>query len=181
MIFEASNGQEFCQKLSKEMQPDMILLDLSMPVMDGVETAAWIRDNCPEIKIIVISMHQDEGKVLELVRNGIKGYLLKDAEPDEFKKALDAVAKDDIYFPPFVTRHLIGSFSKGQAKAMLSDRELQFMKLAASELTYKEIADLMAVNARTVDSYREQLFAKLNIKNRVGLVLYGIKNKLIEI
>lgn len=181
VLFEAANGQELTRKISPKFKPHILLLDINMPQMDGIATAQWLRSNYPEIHIVVLSMFEDAEKVLAMVRLGVKGYLLKDAEPHEFEQALNNVSQNEVYFPAFVTRHLISSFNKPVDNIKLNQREIEFLKLSGTELTYKEIADQMCVSVRTVDGYRDQLFDKLQIKSRVGLVLYAIKNKLIEV
>ncbi|PJJ83159.1 response regulator transcription factor [Mucilaginibacter auburnensis] len=181
IMFEAANGHELMRKISSKLKPDIILLDINMPQMDGISTAQWLRSNYPDVNIIVLSMFEDADKVLTMVKLGVKGYLLKDAEPHEFEQALSNVAQNEVYFPAFVTRHLISNFNKPVDTIKLNGREIEFLKLTGTELTYKEIADQMCVSVRTVDGYRDQLFDKLQIKSRVGLVLYAIKNKLIEV
>lgn len=181
ILFEAGNGEELTRKLSPKLKPQIILLDINMPVMDGMDTARWLRANYPDIYIIILSMFGDAEKVLQMVKMGVKGYLLKDAEPHEFEQALLKVSQDEVYYPEFVTRHIINSFNRQPELIKLNSRELEFLKLAATELTYKEIADTMCISARTIDGYRDQLFEKLQIKSRVGLVLYAIKNKLITL
>jgi DNA-binding NarL/FixJ family response regulator len=181
IIFEAANGEELTRKLSPQLKPDVILLDINMPVMNGIETARWLKANHPDICVIVLSMFEDADKVLAMVKLGVKGYLLKDAEPHEFEHALRKVAEGEIYYPEFVTRHLVNSYNRSADEIKLNSRELEFLKLAGTELTYKEIADHMCISARTVDGYRDQLFEKLQIKSRVGLVLYAVKNNLIEL
>ncbi len=181
VMYEASNGVELSNKLTPKTRPDIILLDINMPQMNGMDTAKWLKDNHPDVKVIVLSMFEDADKVLAMLKLGVKGYLLKDSEPAEFAQALNRVANNEVYYPPFVTRHLVHSFNNEPDKIKLNQRELEFLRLAGSELTYKEIADQMCVSARTVDGYRDQLFDKLQIKSRVGLVLYAIKNKLIEV
>ena len=181
VLFEASNGKDLTLKISKKLHPDIILLDINMPVMDGLETARWLQEHYPEINIIVLSMFDDADKVLSLISVGVKGYILKDAEAEEFKNALELVAGSGVYFPPFVTNHLVKSLNRESGKILLNNREIEFLKLACTELTYKEIADQMFISVRTVDGYRDQLFEKLNVKNRVGLVLYAIKNKIVEV
>ena len=181
ILFEAGNGEELSRKISPKFKPDIILLDINMPVMDGIATAQWLRINYPEIFIIVLSMFEDAGKVLTMVKMGVKGYLLKDAEPHEFEQALQKVSQGELYYPDFVTRHLLQNFNRNSEQVKLNNRELEFLKLAGTELTYKEIADQMCVSARTVDGYRDQLFEKLQIKSRVGLVLYAIKNNLLQL
>ncbi len=181
ILFEAGDGEELMQKLTPKLQPDIILLDINMPKKNGIETAQWLRDTYPDIKIIVLSMFEDAEKVLQMVKIGVKGYLLKDAEPHEFEQALQKVGEGDVYYPDFVTRHLVQNFNHTPDKIKLNAREIEFLKLAGTELTYKEIADQMCISVRTVDGYRDQLFDKLQIKSRVGLVLYAIKNKLIDL
>ena len=179
--FEAGDGEELTRKLTPKLKPDILLLDINMPKKNGIETAQWVRDNYPDVKIIVLSMFEDAEKVLQMVKIGVKGYLLKDAEPAEFEQALHKVSQGEVYYPEFVTRYLVQNFTRQDDKIKLNAREIEFLKLAGSELTYKEIADQMCISARTVDGYRDQLFEKLQIKSRVGLVLYAIKNKLIEL
>lgn len=181
VLFDAGSGEEFCKKVSPKFKPDIVLLDLNMPVLNGQQTAVWIKKNYPDIKIIVLSMFENENTVLSLIKTGIKGYLLKDSQPAEFKKALDTVAAMDVYFPSFVTYYLAGIFSKPKPEITLNVRETEFIKWASTEMTYKEIAKKMFVSMRTVDGYRDHLFVKLNVKNRVGLVLYAIKNKIVEL
>ena len=183
ILLEAGDGQEFIDKISQKFKPDIALLDLNMPVLNGLQTIEWLNKNFPEMNIIVLSMFQDAEKVVNVIRMGVKGYVLKDAHPDEFRKALDTVSASGVYFPDFVTRHLVKNLNSPQNihQVKLNDREKEFLKLASTELTYKEIADKMFLSARTVDGYRDHLFEKLNIRNRVGLVLYAIKNKIVEI
>jgi DNA-binding NarL/FixJ family response regulator len=181
ILFEAGDGEELSHKLTPKVKPDIVLLDINMPKKDGIATALWLRTTYPDVKIIVLSMFEDAGKVLEMVKIGVKGYLLKDAEPYEFEQALQKVSQGEVYYPEFVTRYLIQNFNKQADQVKLNTREIEFLKLAGTELTYKEIADQMCISARTVDGYRDQLFEKLQIKSRVGLVLYAIKNKLIDL
>ncbi|MDB5005393.1 MAG: Two component transcriptional regulator, LuxR family [Mucilaginibacter sp.] len=181
ILFEAADGDELMQKLTPKLKPHIVLLDINMPKMDGIATARWIRSNYPDVHIIILSMFEDAEKVLAMVKIGVKGYLLKDAEPEEFEQALDKVSNNETYYPTFVTRHLINNFNKQTEAIKLNTRELEFLKLSGTELTYKEIADQMCISVRTVDGYRDQLFEKLQIKSRVGLVLYAIKNNLIEL
>jgi DNA-binding NarL/FixJ family response regulator len=181
IIFEAGDGEEMMRKLNTKIKPNIILLDINMPKMNGISSARWLRDNHPGISIIVLSMFEDAEKVLTMVRMGVKGYLLKDAEPNEFEEALHRVSQDEVYYPEFVTRHLVDSINIDFNIAKLNSREIEFLKLAATELTYKEIADHMCISSRTVDGYRDQLFEKLHLKSRIGLVLYAIKHKLIDL
>lgn len=181
IIFEAGDGEEMTRKITTKLKPQIILLDINMPNMDGIATAKWLQQMHPDIKIIVLSMFEDAEKVLTMIKLGVRGYLLKDSEPHEFEQALERVSDDEVYYPSFVTKHLIHSFNGNKNDIKLNARELEFIKLASTELTYKEIADQMCISARTVDGYRDALFEKLQVKSRVGLVLYALKNKLIEL
>jgi DNA-binding NarL/FixJ family response regulator len=181
ILFEAGDGDELMRKLTPKLKPDILLLDINLPKKNGIVTAEWMRNTYPDVKVIVLSMYEDAEKVLQMVKLGVKGYLLKDAEPAEFENALKKVSDGEVYYPDFVTRHLVQNFNHQAEKIKLNNREVEFLKLAGSELTYKEIADQMCISVRTVDGYRDQLFEKLQIKSRVGLVLYAIKNKLIEL
>jgi DNA-binding NarL/FixJ family response regulator len=183
VLFCCADGFEFTQKISAKFKPDIVLLDQNMPNMDGPETVEWLKEKFSEIKVVILSMNHNEEDVVKMVLNGISGYVLKDAEISEFKMALDIVRDEGFYFPTFVTGYLVASGRRAQQSKTadksesLKPREIEFIKLASSELTYKEIADRMCVSLRTVDGYREHLFKKLDIKNRVGLVLHAVKNK----
>ncbi|WP_162996623.1 response regulator transcription factor [Mucilaginibacter celer] len=181
ILFEAANGQELVNTINRGIIPEIVLLDISMPVMDGIETTQWLRSKYPQVCIIILSMFEDAEKVLLMVKMGVKGYLLKDSEPYEVEEALLKVSQGELYYPEFVTRHLITNFNNKLENIKLNPREIEFLRFTGTELTYKEIAEAMNISVRTVDSYRDQLFEKLQIKSRVGLVLYSIKNKLIEL
>lgn len=186
VLFEADNGQEFTKKILTEGVPSIVLLDINMPVMDGYATAAFIKKNHPETLILALSMYDDEEAIIKMLKNGARGYILKDAHPADLKAAIDAIVTKGFYYSEMVTGRLMRSIidEPGGEKIeedKLTDRELEFLKLAATEMTYKEIADKMHLSPRTIDGYRDDLFAKLNIKSRVGLVLYAIKNGVVTI
>ena len=181
IILEAGDGDEMIRKISPKLKPHIILLDINMPKMDGIAAARWLRHVHPDINIIILSMFEDADKVLTMVRMGVKGYLLKDSEPHEFEEALHKVSENELYYPSFVTRHLVDNIDEVFNITKLNSRELEFLKLASTELTYKQIAEEMCISTRTVDGYRDQLFGKLKSKSRIGLALYAIKNKIIEL
>jgi DNA-binding NarL/FixJ family response regulator len=182
ILFDAGNGQEMIHKLTPKCKPEIILLDLNMPVKNGFETSEWLALNYPEIRVIILSTREDRESVLKLIKSGIRGYLLKDAEFEEFKFALEEVHFGGLYYPKFVTQHLLHNLKnppeEEKHQPRLNDRELAFLKLTATELTYKEIASQLCVSVRTIDGYRDHLFYKLNIKSRTGLAVYAIKNKI---
>ena len=178
VLYHALNGRDLQEKLKTENQlPEVILLDINMPVMDGHETALWLTENHPEIKILALSMDDDEAVILRMLCNGAKGYLLKDIHPDNLKEALHEVMDKGYYHSEKVAAALLHSLNGENNNApVFKDNEITFMKLACSEMTYKEIAYEMHLSPKTIDGYRQELFNKLQIKNRVGLVLYALKN-----
>ena len=186
VLYEANNGQELINRIKLNMIPDIVLLDISMPIMDGYETALWLKNNYPQVKVLALSMDDKEETIVKMLRNGAKGYLLKGCKPFELKRALDAVADKGYYYTEFVTGQLIKSLNpetlqSPQDVLRLNDREMEFIKWACSDLTYAEIADKMCVSPRTVDGYRESVFQKLSIKTRVGMVIEAIRHKLVVI
>jgi two-component system, NarL family, invasion response regulator UvrY len=187
VIFEADNGLEFQQAINKDSVPDLVLLDINMPKMDGFAAAEWLKQTYPLVKILALSMYDNESSVIRMFKAGAKGYILKDCEPHELKAALDSVMEKGYYYSELVTGKLIHSINKMEEEAgtknlaHLNEKELQFLKLACTEMTYKEIADKMNLSPRTIDGYRDVLFEKLNLKTRVGLVMYAIKNGIVNL
>ena len=180
VIIEASNGKEFLSSLENNPHPDIVLMDLNMPVMDGFETAAIMQKKFPEIKILVITMVEDEKTMIRMLRLGIKGYLSKDIEPEELQKALNITSTQGFYYTDQITGQLVKDvFTMDEPKG-INSREQQFLELACSEYTYKEIADQMFLSVKTIDGYRISLFDKLGVKSRVGLVIYALKNNLVR-
>jgi DNA-binding NarL/FixJ family response regulator len=177
-----SNGKEFINSLSKEEQvPDLVLLDVNMPIMDGIETMKWIKENQPSLKVLALSVNDDEETIMKMITNGAKGYLLKDTHPSAFKEALLEVYNKGFYYTETVSGYLINKLGGNDNKVTLKEREVEFIKLACTEKTYKEIADGMCLSPKTIDGYRECLFQKLELKTRIGLVLYAIKNKIVYV
>ncbi|SHM23070.1 response regulator transcription factor [Chitinophaga sp. CF418] len=186
VLFEAANGKELIDRIDPNRLPDIVLLDVNMPDMDGYASAEWLHINYPDIKVLALSTMDAETAIIKMIRHGAKGYILKDAEPAELKQAFDEVFTLGYYYNDLVTRkvmqsihHLVDEKSPLNAIIKLSDREMEFMQLACSEKSYLVIAKEMFVSERTVDGYREALFKKLNVSTRVGLVLYAVKNNLV--
>ena len=183
VLFQADNGKHFIEKLQPGMLPDIILMDINMPVMDGYETSLWLKEHYPRVKILALSMYDNENAIIRMFKAGAKGYILKDCDPEELRAALDALTEKGFYYSEMVTGKLISTINTLDEKdntvksiISLSDKETQFLKLACTELTYKEIADKMIISPRTVDGYRDDLFKKLNVRTRVGLVMFAVKN-----
>ena len=188
VAFEASNGQELIDKMPDAVLPDLVLMDINMPDKDGYETTLWLKQNHPSIKVLALSMYDDEMAIIRMLKNWARGYILKDAEPAELQSAIEAVLNKGFYYSEMVTGRMMYSIThmeEGQTGIKklqaLTDREADFLKLACSEMTYKEIAKKMYLSPRTIDGYRETLFEKLHIKTRTGLAIYAIKNGFVRI
>jgi DNA-binding NarL/FixJ family response regulator len=187
IVFQADNGKQFIQNLKTHPLPNIVLMDINMPVMDGYETAVWLKENHPGIKILALYMYDDENSIIKMFKAGAKGYILKDCDPEELKVALNAIDSKGFYYNEVITGTLIHSIISDdnndsfKSRHELNSKEREFIKLACTELTYKEISEKMFTSPRTVDTYRDNLFAKLHIKTRVGLVMYAIKNGIIHI
>jgi len=179
IVASVANGKELLDKLTAaKVLPDVCLLDINMPEMNGFETAKKIKELWPDIKILAVSVYDSEFNVLGMLRAGAGGYILKDTQPQVLRVAIESLHKNGFYHSELVTGKILHQFMtkpKEQSSVELSENELQFLKHCCSELTYKEIADLMKISHRTIDGYRDQLFLKLNIKSRTGLVLYALK------
>jgi len=176
VVFEAENGQQLQQAIAKHVPPDVILMDINMPVMDGYASTKWVKQNYPKVRILALSMFEEDKAVIQMIRCGAGGYVLKESRPRELLEAIKAIHEKGVYINEMVSGKLLRSVTDKDDQPEISKKELQFLKLCCSELTYKEIADQMFVSPRTVDNYREALFLKLNLKSRTGLVLYAIQN-----
>lgn len=186
VLLIAENGRDLLDQLATHSHlPDIVLLDLMMPVMDGFETLVQLRQLYPNIHVLVLSMNDHEEKIVRMIRHGARGYLLKGCRPAELLRALDDLMEKGFYSSDFLTNHLIRNLNTPRDKDSVSyinlnAREYEFLKLACSELTYSEIAQKMNVSPRTVDGYREIVFQKMNVKTRVGMVIEAIRHGLIE-
>jgi len=179
IVFEAENGEQMQQMLIKHPLPQVILMDINMPVMDGYQATKWIKEKYPQIKVLALSMFEDDKAVIRMIKSGASGYVLKESKPRDLLEAIKTINEKGVYINEMVSGKLIRSVS-GDDETRFSNNELEFLKLCCSELTYKEIAEKMFVSPRTVDNYREALFLKLNMKTRTGLVLYAIQNEIFK-
>ena len=165
--------------------PDIVLMDINMPEMDGYQTCLWLKNNHPEIMVLALSMYDNEQSIIKMFKAGAKGYILKDCEPRELESALHAIISKGFYYSEMVTGKLIHTINnqdddnEPKITTKLTELETIFLKYACTELTYKEIADKMNKSPRTIDGYRDDLFQKLDIKTRVGLAMYAIKNGIV--
>ncbi len=180
VLYQCGNGLELQEKMHyNKTIPEIIMLDVSMPIMDGYETAKWLTETHPDILILVLSVSDDESTVLQMIKNGAKGYMLKNTNPTELKHALNQMLTSGFYYPNWASKIVFDSLNPLKEVPvfnLFSDREKEFLTLTITELSYKEIADQMCVSPRTVDGYRDNLFEKLKVKTRVGLAVYALKH-----
>ncbi|MGE5356817.1 MAG: response regulator [Deltaproteobacteria bacterium] len=181
VVFCGHNGQELITRLhdTSKPAPDIVLLDINMPVMNGPDTMDWISKNHPELNVLILSMLDDDDVILKMIKKGVKGYLHKDISPGILLKALDDTLNYGFYHSEKVSRTLVKSLHSDNFHEIdLREKEIQFLKYVCTELTYKEIAEEMKLSPKTIDGYRDILFEKLEVKSRVGLVIYALKHGL---
>lgn len=177
VIMDAVNGKELVEKMvSASTLPDICILDINMPVQNGYETAAQIKQRWPEIKILALSMLSEEFSVIRMLRNGASGYILKDCDPMELRRALLGVHNHSFYHSELLTNRLIMNLhKKDNRSANLTDKETEFLSYCCKDLTYTKIAERMNVSPRTIEDYRDALFNKLNIKSRIALAIFSLR------
>lgn len=186
VLYECENGKELQDKFTSEKNiPSIVLLDVSMPIMDGFETSKWLRETHPNILVLALSMQDDEQSLIKMIKNGVKGYLLKNVSPSELETALKTITNNGYYYPDWASNivfsNMMGNSSVQEISPItlnLSEREKEFLKLCITDMSYKEISERMFCSPRTIESYRNSLCEKLNIKTRVGLAVFAIKSGL---
>ncbi|MFT3911054.1 MAG: response regulator transcription factor [Ferruginibacter sp.] len=191
VLFEAENGNDLIEKLDKKNLPNIILMDIDMPDMDGYQAVEWLKENYPDISILIISMFETEEAIIKMLRFGIKGYLSKDIEVEDMHKALEAISNKGFYYADSVTETMAKSFQTVSSEFStsnnagidigMSENERIFLGLACTELTYSQIADKMILSPKTIENYRESLFAKFKVKNRVCLAMFAVKHGLVKL
>ena len=184
VVAEAANGKQFIELLEKDL-PDLVLLDINMPVMDGIEAATIAQKLYPDIKIITLSMYGEEDYYYKMVNAGVKGFVLKNSDIKEVKTALDVVFEGGSFFSSELLQNLVNSLkSSSRSKefhAELSEREMEILILICQGLSNQEIGDKLFISKRTVDKHRANILEKSESKNTAQLVVYAIKNKLVEL
>jgi DNA-binding NarL/FixJ family response regulator len=186
VLYEADNGEVLLKEVEKKM-PDVIIMDLKMPLMDGMEATRLIRKKYSEVKILVVSMYDDDKFIIHLMEIGANGYLFKNAEPDEIRKAIHAVYENGYYFNDIVNKALLKKLvMKGNVKPSfnqnveLTERELEVLKLICAEKTAAEIGKEIFLSHRSVEGIRQRLIEKVGVRNTAGLVMFAVKNGLAD-
>lgn len=187
VLFEADNGRECIDMLMAGNKPDIILLDVNMPEMNGFNTAKWLKENEPEIKVLVLTMMDDDMSIIQMMQLGAKGYILKDTKPEGLKNALHEIAERGFYFNETISDKMLSIVSnpnkdkKPKQEIQFSNQEIMFLKLCCTEKSYKEIGASMGISARTAETMRVNMFEKLETQSRIGIVMYAIRNGIIQV
>jgi DNA-binding NarL/FixJ family response regulator len=185
VILEADNGEDLINSFGNPL-PDVIIMDLKMPIMDGMEATQIIRKKHPSIKVLVVTMYDDDKFIIHLMEIGANGYLLKNAEPDEIRKAIYSVHENGYYFNDLVNKALLKKLViKANLKPSfkqdvdLTEREMEVLKLICEEKTATEIAKEIFLSPRSVEGIRQRLIDKIGVRNTAGLVMFAVKNQLV--
>lgn len=177
------NGKELVTYFSGENKhPDIVLMDIQMPIMNGIEATRWLKGNFPEIRILALSMENEDETIIKMLQAGANGYLLKDIHPSLLEHALKEVYFTGNFYTENVANILLNQVDgkRNKGNIIFKEKELEFLKLVCTEMTYKQIAEKMFLSPKTIENYREALFDKLNVKSRIGLVLYAFKEKIVS-
>ncbi|MCA6449763.1 MAG: response regulator transcription factor [Chitinophagaceae bacterium] len=190
VLFQANNGRHFIQVLDPDDLPDIVLMDVSMPVMNGFETTRWLNQNYPEVRVIALSMQREEWTVIRMLRNGAKGFMLKETDLEDLLRGLNEVANKGLYINEILYKRIVHTINQDpetvqanewETAMNLSEREKEFLRLICTEKSYREIATEMCLSPRTVDGYRDLLFEKTQVISRIGLVLFAFRNGIARI
>ena len=185
VVAKAANGSEVIEEIKYGRQADIVLMDLNMPKMDGYEAAKWLSKKHPEVKIVILTMYDSEIALIRLLQAGVNGFLKKDIHPTELRNALLTVAAGEYYYSNHTTGKIASLFKKKadgnfiMERSLLNETEIEFLRLASTDMTYKQIAEAMHLSPRIIDNYRDNLFTKFEVKSRVGLAIYAIKHGII--
>ncbi len=184
VVVEALNGKDLQEKIKqKNVVPDIMLIDVNMPQMNGYETAKWLTANYPAIKLVALSMNDSDHIIIDMIKAGCCAYLLKDTHPNELEKALNEIDTKGYYNGDASNINYRRLMKAEQERDILNinEKEKQFLKYACSDMTYKQVAAEMKMSERTIDGYREALFQKLKVQSRVGLCLEAIRKNLVTL
>ena len=182
IVFDAANGAVMKEKIARHALPQVVLMDITMPLVNGYEATRWLKQNHPSVKVLALSMFEEDEPIIKMLKSGAGGYVLKESNASDLIHAIKTIAEHDYFLNNMVSVKLLRSIQDElQASAPaneLTANEVKFLELCCSELTYKEIADKMCLSPHTIDNYREALFNRFEIKSRTGLVLFALKNNI---
>lgn len=181
VIGQADNGRQVLE-LAEQLQPDLVLMDLSMPGLTGLEATARLRKSWPRIRVVILSMHQNTEYVRQALRNGASAYLLKDAAPQELEQALQTVLRGETYLSPAIAKSICAArtpLQAGPPTEQLTPRQIEVLRLVAQGFSTKEIARTLDLSVKTVDTHRTSLMKQLDIHEVTGLVRYAIRTGMI--
>lgn len=182
VVVEALNGKDLQEKLAQNRElPSIMLIDVNMPEMNGIETAKWMHAHYPNIKLVALSMNDADTVIIDMIKAGCCAYLLKETHPDELEKALEEIHNKGYYNADISNINFRRLLQVEKESTQINDKEKQFLQHACTDMTYKEIASLMSLSERTIDGYREALFAKLKVQSRVGLAMEAIRRGLVSL
>lgn len=184
---EAENGKELLE-LTRTLKPDVVITDIKMPIMDGIEATAKISEEFPETGVICLSMFDEDDLIVDMLEAGAKGFLIKNANKNEIIEAIITVYNNDPYYCKTTSRKLTHMIANSRFnpykkinKAEFTEREKEIIKMISQEMTNKQIGDKIFLSVRTVEGHRLKILEKMNVKNTVGLVVYAIRNGLLKI
>ncbi|MEN9684828.1 MAG: hypothetical protein RLZZ28_614 [Bacteroidota bacterium] len=182
VVLEALHGRELQEKIrTTDTIPSMLLIDVNMPIMNGLETARWLQEHYPQIKLVALSMNDNDMVIIDMIKAGCCAYLLKETHPDELEKALHEIHHKGFYNADASNINFRRLLQSEKESIQINEKEKQFLQYACSDLTYKQIAGLMFLSERTIDGYRETLFGKLKVQSRVGLAMEAIRRGLVSL
>lgn len=182
------NGKELLDNLT--IYPDVLIMDIQMPIMDAFDTLDQMKERGIKIPVLILSMVQEEKEIVRMLTKGIRGFLPKDSDPDHFVEAVMEISKGGYYYSDTISGILNSAFAQVNSTQSkngyigslpLTEKEIEFIRLACSELTYKEIAEKLCLSVKTIDGYRANIFEKLDVKSRPGLVLFAVKHGVFEV
>ncbi|MGF7039369.1 response regulator transcription factor [Mucilaginibacter lappiensis] len=182
IVFDAANGAVMKEKITKHPLPHVVLMDITMPLVNGYEATRWLKQNYPSVKVLALSMFEDDEPIIKMLKCGAGGYILKESNASDLMYAIKTIARHDYFLNELVSGKLLRSI-QDEVKtpdpvAELTANEIRFLELCCSELTYKDIAGKMCLSPHTIDNYRDSLFQKLDLKSRTGLVIFALKNNI---
>jgi DNA-binding NarL/FixJ family response regulator len=182
-IFDVDSGDEVIAEFKKRNIPDILILDINMPGKDGPQVAHYVTTNFPHVKVLALSMYNDEASILKMIRAGAKGYITKNSQPEKLKEAIDTLYEKGAYLPENLSEIVFNGIKNNilgtiESPPILNEKEKHFLSLLCQELSYPEIAQKMFLSPRTIDDYRKKLTKKLNVKGKSGLIVYAMNNGL---